>query len=80
MANNLTLPCYIADAQPLERIAIHEATLSQVLALCTSAHNPSGQMPFSNEHNDILIRARIFWYAHTQEGLTTGMKGGRFVL
>ncbi|KXN90525.1 hypothetical protein AN958_04197 [Leucoagaricus sp. SymC.cos] len=75
----LILPL-LEDGQPLERVAIHEATLSQVLALCTSSLNSSGHTSFGTEHNEILIKARIFWYAHTQEGLITGMKGGRFVL
>ncbi|KAF9453286.1 hypothetical protein P691DRAFT_720161 [Macrolepiota fuliginosa MF-IS2] len=75
----LILPL-LEDAQPLERNAIHEATLSQVLALCISVDSPSDQPHLTSEHSDALIRARIFWYAHTQEGLTTGMKGGRFVL
>lgn len=70
---------FALDAQPLERNAIREATLSQALALCISGYNPPEPTPFP-EHNDALIRARIFWYAHTQEGLFTGLKGGRFVL
>ncbi|KAJ3565842.1 hypothetical protein NP233_g7386 [Leucocoprinus birnbaumii] len=75
----LILPL-LEDAQPLERVAIREATLSQVLALCMSNSQPSGHGTFLNEYNDMLLRARIFWYAHTQEGLATGMSGGRFVL
>ena len=62
------------EAQPLERLAIHEATLSQVQALCVlSASSSPG-------FQDAAIRARIFWYAYTQEGITTGIRGARFVL
>lgn len=75
----LILPL-LEDAQPLERVAIHETTLSHVLALCTSNTQLSGHTGLSNGQNEMLILARIFWYAYTHEGLTTGMKGGRFVL
>ncbi|XP_006458258.1 hypothetical protein AGABI2DRAFT_183343 [Agaricus bisporus var. bisporus H97] len=75
----LALPL-LEDAPPLEKIAIHEATLSQVRVLCSPSHSTLGQTSTSNDSNDILLRARIFWYTHTHEGLITGMKGGRFVL
>lgn len=79
---NYSVPPHLlsTDAPPLEKIAIHEATLSQVRALCNPGHRSLGQTSFSNDPDDGLIRARIFWYAHTHEGLVTGMKGGRFVL
>jgi hypothetical protein len=62
------------EAQPLERLAIYEATLSQVQALCVLSASTS--LGFE----DAAIRARIFWYAYTQEGITTGIRGARFVL
>lgn len=62
------------EAQPLERLAIYEATLSQVQALCVLSASTSPGF------EDAAIRARIFWYAYTQEGITTGIRGGRFVL
>ncbi|KAF8969907.1 hypothetical protein BDZ97DRAFT_1793314 [Flammula alnicola] len=69
----LLLPL-MEEAQPLERLAIYEATLSQVQALCIlSASNTSS-------FEDATTRARIFWYAYTREGIMTGIRGGRFVL
>ena len=64
----------ILEAQPLERLAIYEATLSQVQALCVLSASTSPGF------EDAAIRARIFWYAYTQEGITTGIRGARFVL
>lgn len=64
----------------MERISIHETTLSHVLTLCRSYTQSSGHLDLSNGQNEMLILARIFWYTYTYEGLTTGMKGGRFML
>ncbi|TFK42735.1 hypothetical protein BDQ12DRAFT_623993 [Crucibulum laeve] len=76
----LILPL-LEDAQPLERLAIHEAALSQVQSLCATASSSIGSSSaFPNTVDDALARARIFWYAHTQEGISTGTRGGRFVL
>ncbi|KDR81460.1 hypothetical protein GALMADRAFT_134896 [Galerina marginata CBS 339.88] len=69
----LLLPL-LEEAQPLERLAIYEATLSQVQALCIVSAVPSSGF------EDAVMRARIFWYAYTQEGILTGIRGGRFVL
>lgn len=64
----------IAEGQPLERLAIYEAALSQAQAICVlSASNASN-------FEDAATRARLFWYAYTQEGVGTGIRGGRFVL
>ncbi|KAF5387044.1 hypothetical protein D9615_001651 [Tricholomella constricta] len=73
------------EAHPLERLAMYEATLSQTQALCTlsaSSTGPSASMASSSSDttDDALVRARIFWYAHMQEGISTGMRGGRLVL
>lgn len=66
--------CVALDAQPLERLVIYEATFSQVQALCVvSAVSPPN-------FEDAVTRARLFWYAYTQEGVLTGVRGGRFVL
>jgi hypothetical protein len=75
-SSGLCLPSSLRflDAQPLERLAIYEATLSQVQALCVLSASTS--LGFE----DAAIRARIFWYAYTQEGITTGIRGARFVL
>ncbi|KAG5645911.1 hypothetical protein DXG03_005058 [Asterophora parasitica] len=74
----------LEEAHPLERLAMYEATLSQTQALCTltgSSTGPSESMTsFPDATDDSLVRARIFWYAHMQEGITTAMRGGRLVL
>ncbi|KAG6874282.1 hypothetical protein C0995_001507 [Termitomyces sp. Mi166 len=74
----------LEDAQPLERLALYEVTLSQARALCTlsgsSASPPPPITPFPETTDDSVLRARIFWYAHMQEGFSTGMRGGRLVL
>jgi hypothetical protein len=61
---------------------MYEATLSQVHALCSLAAASPG--PSSSMHaypaDDTIVRACIFWYAHVQEGITTGLRGGRLVL
>ncbi|KAF8905979.1 hypothetical protein CPB84DRAFT_1770713 [Gymnopilus junonius] len=69
----LLLPL-LEDAQPLERLAIYEATLSQVQALCIVSASSSSNF------EDASMRARIFWYAYSQESMLTGIRGGRFVL
>lgn len=69
-----------SDALPLERLAIYEATLSQVQAICTLSPPSSVNQTSSRVFDEAAVRARIFWYAYTQEGLLTGMRGGRFVL
>lgn len=53
--------------------------MSQVYSLCNLDNPPpinSGLGPFC----DVLIRARIFWYAYVNEGITTGLDGGRLQL
>ncbi|KAF8894459.1 hypothetical protein BD779DRAFT_1501136 [Infundibulicybe gibba] len=77
----LILPL-LDEVHPLERLAMHEAALSQTQALCSLATptlEPSS-LQFANGSDGTLIRARIFWYAHLQEGISTGIRGGRLVL
>lgn len=53
--------------------------MSQVYSLCNADNHPSvnsGLGPYC----DLLVCARIFWYAHVHEGITTGLIGGRLVL
>ncbi|KAF4615533.1 hypothetical protein D9613_002920 [Agrocybe pediades] len=69
----LLLPL-LEGVQPLERFVIYEATMSQVQALCVVSASPTPT------YEDALIRSRIFWYAYIQEGVQTGMRGGRFYL
>ncbi|KAJ7470289.1 hypothetical protein FB451DRAFT_331660 [Mycena latifolia] len=65
---------------PLDRRCMYEATLSQA-ASCALSGGPSMAL-YSSPHasDDTIIRARILWYSHMHEGITTGMRGGRFVL
>ncbi|KAG6854928.1 hypothetical protein C0991_009751 [Blastosporella zonata] len=74
----------LEEAHPLERLAMYEATLSQTQALCTLSGSSTGPTapitPFGDTTDDSVLRARIFWYAHMQEGFSTGMRGGRLVL
>ncbi|KAJ7261330.1 hypothetical protein B0H12DRAFT_1013547 [Mycena haematopus] len=62
-----------------DRRYMYEATLSQA-ASCASPAAPPWMHSFPHASDDTIIRARILWYAHMHEGMTTGMRGGRFVL
>ena len=58
---------------------MYEATLSQIYNLCSlgpSAPIPSGQSGYI----DALVRARIFWYGHVVDGVTSALRGGRILL
>ncbi|PCH38255.1 hypothetical protein WOLCODRAFT_130794 [Wolfiporia cocos MD-104 SS10] len=75
----LILPLTQEVQSPMERLAMYEATISQVHALCSlasisSVHSGQG------EYVDALVRARIFWYAHVIDGVTSGLRGGRVLL
>ncbi|KAJ7582617.1 hypothetical protein C8J56DRAFT_864712 [Mycena floridula] len=72
----LLLPL-LDDTQNLERLVMYESTLSQAHSICTFVPGPTHPLPSSD---DSVVRARIFWYAHLQEGITTAMRGGRLVL
>ncbi len=56
---------------------MQEATLLQARCLCLLSPSPN---PSPADSDGALIRARIFWYAHLQEGITAGMRGGRLIL
>ncbi|KAJ6500500.1 hypothetical protein C8R45DRAFT_71511 [Mycena sanguinolenta] len=58
---------------------MYEATLAQA-ASCVSPATPPSMHSTPHASDDTIIRARILWYAHMHEGMTTGMRGGRFVL
>ncbi|KAF8184885.1 hypothetical protein K438DRAFT_1837044 [Mycena galopus ATCC 62051] len=62
-----------------DRRYMYEATLSQAASCVSPAASPS-MHSFPHASDDTIIRARILWYAHMNEGMTTGMRGGRFVL
>lgn len=60
---------------------MYEVALSQARALCapiarSSVPSPS-LPPFAAEES--LLRARIYLYAHIQEGVLTSIKGGHLV-
>lgn len=58
---------------------MYEATLSQVYTLCSVAPDHSVNSG-RGEYVDALVRARIFWYAHVIDGVTSGLRGGRLLL
>ncbi len=58
---------------------MYETTLSQIYNLCslapsTSLNNRQG------EFIDALVKARIFWYGHIIDGVTSALRGGRILL
>ncbi|KII88691.1 hypothetical protein PLICRDRAFT_162020, partial [Plicaturopsis crispa FD-325 SS-3] len=75
----LLLPLTDEVQPPLGRLTMYETTLSQVYSLCSLA-SPSSAHSGQGPHGDALVRARIFWYAHVHEGITTGLRGGRLIL
>ncbi|EGO21595.1 hypothetical protein SERLADRAFT_440847 [Serpula lacrymans var. lacrymans S7.9] len=75
----LILPLTQGIQAPMDRLTMYEATLSQIYSLCSLA-NPSTVNSGQGPYCDALVRARIFWYAHTHEGVTTGLRGGRLLL
>ncbi|KAI0781054.1 hypothetical protein BD413DRAFT_464064 [Trametes elegans] len=73
----LTMPLTEEVQTPMERLAMYDATMSQVYALCSLATTvDSGQ----GQYVDALVRARIFWYAHVIDGVSSGLRGGRISL
>ena len=56
---------------------MYEATLSQVYNLCTLE---PAMISGHGEFIDALVRARVFWYAHILDGVTSGLRGGRIWL
>ncbi|KAH6876473.1 hypothetical protein BKA70DRAFT_1128437 [Coprinopsis sp. MPI-PUGE-AT-0042] len=74
----LLLPL-LEEAKPLERLVIHDTALSQIQVLCILAPSASPSSS-SSISDDAATRARLFWYAFTQEGLSAGLRGGRFNL
>ncbi|EEB94281.1 hypothetical protein MPER_06925 [Moniliophthora perniciosa FA553] len=59
-----------SSVHPLDRLAIHDASLSQVVALCS----------MDSGDDQAAVRARLFWYAYVQEGITAAIRGGRLLL
>ncbi|KIP09099.1 hypothetical protein PHLGIDRAFT_126553 [Phlebiopsis gigantea 11061_1 CR5-6] len=73
----LLLPLTQEIQSPMDRLVMYEATLSQVHNLCTLAPPMNSG---KGEFIDALVRARIFWYAHILDGVTSGLRGGRIWL
>jgi hypothetical protein len=62
----------------MERLVMYEAMVSQVFTLCCMA-SVSSVRSGQGRAIDILVRARLFWYSHIVEGITTGLRGGRLL-
>nr|GAT59651.1 predicted protein [Mycena chlorophos] len=65
---------------PLDRRCMYEATLNQAAACSLSGGASLSLNSFPHASDDSIVRARILWYAYMHEGITTGMRGGRFIL
>jgi hypothetical protein len=63
----------------MDRLAIYEAAVQQVYTLCQHDGVTTG-LSVETRAANALVRARIFWYAHVHEGLTTGLRGGRLLM
>ncbi|KAJ6547066.1 hypothetical protein B0H19DRAFT_954207 [Mycena capillaripes] len=64
----------------VDRRYMYEATLSQATSCTLTGGPPMFLYAFPHASDDTIVRARILWYSHMHEGITTGMRGGRFVL
>ncbi|VDC05983.1 unnamed protein product [Peniophora sp. CBMAI 1063] len=73
----LILPLTEDVQSPVERLAMHELVVTQVITLCNLSSVAPGSL---SQTADSFVRARIFWYSHIIEGVTTGLRGGRTVL
>ncbi|KAL0580207.1 hypothetical protein V5O48_001800 [Marasmius crinis-equi] len=60
---------------PLDRVAMRDASLSQVLSLSSLSLSSA-----ANPEDHAAVRARLFWYAYIQESITSGLRGGRLFL
>ncbi|KZS99138.1 hypothetical protein SISNIDRAFT_492392 [Sistotremastrum niveocremeum HHB9708] len=75
----LVMPLTEDVQSPMDRLAMYEATVSQVYTLCSLA-SVSSVNSGQGDYVDALVRARIYWYTHVHEGITTGLRGGRLLL
>ncbi|KAG8749414.1 hypothetical protein FRC14_001390, partial [Serendipita sp. 396] len=66
-------------SNPMNRLAMYECAIQQVYTLCQHDGVLAG-VTSENRVANALVRARIFWYAHVHEGLTTGLRGGRLLM
>jgi len=63
----------------MERLVMHEMVVTHVFSLCQLA-SLSSIGACQGQTVDSLVRARIFWYTHIIEGITSGLRGGRIML
>ena len=70
---------YSEIQSPMERLVMYEAMVSQVFTLCSLA-SVSSVGSGQGQAVDILVRARLFWYSHIVEGVTSGLRGGRLLM
>ncbi|GBE82350.1 hypothetical protein SCP_0407340 [Sparassis crispa] len=75
----LILPLTQEVQSPVERMAMHEATISQVYTLCSLA-SVSSVSSGQGDYVDALVRARVFWYTYVLDGVTSALRGGRILL
>ncbi|KZP23621.1 hypothetical protein FIBSPDRAFT_889455 [Athelia psychrophila] len=81
----LIWPLTVHVQTPLQRVSMYESTMSQVYALCSLDYDDdaSSSAKMTSEQGmfgDAMMRARIFLYAHVNEGTINGLKGTRMVL
>ncbi|KAF7441014.1 hypothetical protein PC9H_001363 [Pleurotus ostreatus] len=74
----LILPL-MEESHHLDRLMMYEAALAQSHALWTLPSS-SGPSPFSQVPDDAMVRLRVYCYAHIQEGIAGGLRGGRLTL
>ncbi|KAI0035738.1 hypothetical protein K488DRAFT_24378, partial [Vararia minispora EC-137] len=75
----LLLPLTEDVQTPTERLVMHEMVVTHVFTLCNLA-SPASVGNGHGQTVDSLVRARIFWYTHVTEGITSGLRGGRIML
>ncbi|KAH9180309.1 hypothetical protein EDB89DRAFT_2062044 [Lactarius sanguifluus] len=78
-ALHLLLPLTQEVQSPMERLVMYEAMVSQVFTLCSLA-SVSSVGSGQGQAVDTLVRARLFWYSHIVEGVTSGLRGGRLLI
>ncbi|KAH8829527.1 hypothetical protein DL96DRAFT_1791982 [Flagelloscypha sp. PMI_526] len=63
---------FMEEYSTIERLSVYNTALSQTHTLCTLAPVGGAALPDT--------RARLFWYAHLLEGISTALRGGRLAL
>ncbi|KAG7086608.1 hypothetical protein E1B28_002552 [Marasmius oreades] len=60
---------------PLDRVALRDASLSQVVSLSSLSLSSA-----ANPEDHAAVRTRLFWCAYIHESITAGLRGGRLFL